>query len=241
MTAREDLRHQPFPGSSIAFGGGTIATADDRRLRDELDRFLAAISGLAERERLELGDDGLPIDLNELRRRANTPTGQNCRAIQRHAAWVMAIRLDVDNRAAKQREHRKREATNARKALRKLVQDAPALDAGIRDTATRVAASWRLVERFVDALADVAGGQDLGNEHETFREGVQQAAAALRVEAPLLEPLPDGLPSKPQIRQALDALQGRGGYSKVKVDLGGADKARKRARVLANATRLRED
>lgn len=234
------LRNKPFPGESVAgFGGNTIASADDRRLRDELDQFLAAVAGLAEREKLAIGEDGLPVDLNELRRRAKAPIGENCRAIQRHATWIHAIRLEIDERSTKRAEHHKRQQSNARKALRKLVQDAPALDAQMREHASRVAASWRLVERFADALNRVAGSADLENQHAWLQKGVQEAAAALGMTAPEIRPLPNGVPTKAQIRPVLDALHGRGGYSKVKVDLGGADKAPKHAQVLAKAERAR--
>lgn len=231
MTAREALRDQPFPNQRHGLGA-TLASADDTRLQLELDAAIASVADLCKREGLELDDAGYPADAAELKQRAKSPAGANARRIETDAAWMHSIRLEQSRRAGERAEQRKRNEAAARKRLRKLVDDALRLDADMRDTAERVRSSWQTVQAFVDALATVAGSAALANRHEQFRTGVGEAAQALGVEPPVIDPLPDGLPDRAAIDAALAAIQGAGGYSYLPIETGATDQVRALSRQL---------
>lgn len=231
MNGADDIRHRALPGQHYGIGE-SISSADIRRLQKELDAALDSVEELARLERLDLSDDGLPVDLAQLKKLAGSPAGQNARRIERDVALVHALRQELVARREKKAAHWKRRESDARKVLRKVVQDAPAINAEFRELSEQVDRSWRLVSQFCDALECVAGSAELRDRHELYCRSVRKAAEALGIAAPELGPLSGGLPTPKSIKCALEALSGRGGYSRLRINVGESGRVAKLVDVL---------
>lgn len=229
----------PGPGIGRA---PRIAEATDKELRDCLEKDLAALASIADRE-ASIGNDMhnasltreglLSPEWHEQARRSRS-SHANLAVAERVERRIRAIRAELPRREALRKLEAKTKAEETRRRLEGIVEHAPVHARNLQLKASEVAAAWQRVRQFIADVELLGGGVPyVENQYFALCSGAQQAAEGLGVPVPEFDPLP-ALPSQTDVRKLLAILSGGGrdGFDRIAPNIGDAADARELVREL---------
>jgi hypothetical protein len=227
-----------LPGRS--FGRAPrIAEATEEELRDCLDKDLAALSSIADKEasvgnnlrNASLTRDGLLSPEWHEHARQDRSSRNNLAVVERVERRVRAIRAELPRRKELRKLAVKTKAEESRRRLEGIVEHAPVHAGNLQRKAIEIEAAWRRVRQFVSDVELLAGGVPyVEAQYSALRDGAALAADALGKPAPEFDPLPP-LPSQVDVGRLLGLFSGKG-FDRIAPSIGDAANARELAREL---------
>jgi hypothetical protein len=233
---REQVR---LPGGSYGVGALTVATANEKELRDCLEKDLTDMARIMAQEASfhrpgTLTREGLASpEWHECARENPRGMRNTISVVELTERRIRAIRAELPRREALHKLDVKTKAEETRRRLEGVVEHAPVHASNLKVKASEVEAAWARLERFMSDVQLVAGGvPHVASQYSTLRDGATQAANALGVPAPEFDPLPQQ-PTKVDVDRLMGILRGgRKGFERAVLNIGDAANVRELVREL---------
>ena len=209
----------------------SVADAPDDVLRQTRADGYEAIRGTLAQDGAVPDSNGFaPLDWKESRPRGDM---SNLSAVERTERRIQAIDVELQRREAEREQAREAEREQARNDLETVLAEAPEQAKEMAGKAEMVCEAAERVRSLVRDIETIGGGVGIRPNFDTLTNGVEVAAKALDVEAPKLPALPEGLPSREEVRYLLNVFGARAdGFQRLVSGAGKASRAQDLARKL---------
>jgi hypothetical protein len=226
---REQVR---LPGGSYGVGALTVATANEKELRDCLEKDLTDMAQIMAQEALigsnmrkaSLTREGLASpEWHEYARKHARGMRNTISVVDLTERRIRAIRAELPRREALHKLDVKTKAEETRRRLEGVVEHAPVYAGNLKVKASENKEAWARLERFMLDVQLVASSVPyVENAYSTLIDGATRAAKALGVPAPEFDPLPQQ-PSKVDVDRLMGILRGaRKGFDRAVPNIGDA-------------------
>ncbi len=199
-----------LPGSIFS---GTVATASDAQLADQLQASLDTIELLLEEWDAKPTAEGYAEPEWYERANASRPMHATESNVRRNERMARAIRKEQAARVAQAKAEREDQINEARQRLTEIVEHGPAeVKKGVAHAKEVMAATLR-VRAFLTDLRLMGASTGLAAQLDTLRDGIAVAAETLDQPMPDLPDTPPGLPTSTEISEARALFNGREGFT----------------------------